>query len=344
MRCMARLFVCLALFMLVTAPARASVMWRGDFQSGDLSQWTSKETVGGRLTVVTDPVPPGDTYALRAVVKQGDVVYGGTRNEVDYETDRPGEGDDRYYHWQTMFPSDFQAADYWQLFTQWHQYVNGGSPPLALMVWGENIKLGNNLDHYFWSTPLVRGVWHDFIIHVKWSSDPSVGGVELWYEGQQVLPFSNAATLYPHDTVYLKQGLYRKNIITQDQTVYHAGMTVATQFSDVLPPPPPPPVVMPPVVDAGAPPVVDAGAPDAPDAGSPGVDAGTSPVTDPGAVTTPITTSEPDAGTTSSPAPSPGGELHASAHTGCSSSGDAVLLPALLAAAWLMRHRWAKSG
>jgi hypothetical protein len=235
MRRIASLLVCSATVLLSGTKALAEVIWKGDFQTGDLSQWTEVETDNpNRLAVIPTTAPEGYRYSLMTVVTESDLVNNGHRTEVDYLTDKPQEGEERYYHWKTYFPNNYKSDNVWQIFTQWHQYTAGGSPPLAIMVWGENIQLGNNLDHYYWTTPLVRGVWHDFIIHVVFSSDASKGGVEVWYDGQHALGLSHGATLFPQDTVFLKQGLYRSPSITWDQVVYNAGMTVGTTLNDVL--------------------------------------------------------------------------------------------------------------
>jgi uncharacterized protein (TIGR03382 family) len=319
---MVRLVVCAALLGSARA-ALAEVIWRGDFQTGDRTQWTSMEAVStSRLQIVSTPVPDGYDYALETTVKQGDTVFGGDRSELDYETDRPREGDERYYHWKTYWPADYQTADYWQLFTQWHQYVSGGSPPLAFMAWGEKIQLGNDQDVYFWNAPLERGVWHDFVFHVIWSSSSSTGAIELWYDGQHELPLTHTATLFSGDTVCVKQGLYRKNLISWDQTVFHCGMTVATQLSDVMTSTTP--------ADGGVEPT-DAGT-HSTDAGHPSSDAGTRAV-DGGS-------SSADAGTVST-AKGSGGEVSdgPTPKQGCQSSGPATLAGLMLAAGLMMRRR-----
>jgi hypothetical protein len=64
--------------------ARAGVIWRGDFETGDLSQWSSKQIVSAdRLKVVSSPVTQGD-HAVRVEVRQGDNPIGasGNRNEL----------------------------------------------------------------------------------------------------------------------------------------------------------------------------------------------------------------------------------------------------------------------
>ncbi len=261
-------FVLVAVF-LSAVPAWGGVVWRGDFETGDRTQYSAAHMVSAdRLQVVTSPVSQG-RYALKATVRQGDnpINASGNRAELaylSYET----EGSEYYYRWRVMFATDYPSVRTWQLFTQWHHDGCCGSPPVEFYVYGEEIRLRVNGGSDVWTTQLVRGVWHEFVFRVKWSPDPNVGFVELWHNRERVLPRRNVATMYPGERNYLKLGLYRNSTITQVGVIYHDGFMQATQLADVLPPPPPPP-------DGGTP---DAGTPDAgtPDAGgSPAADAGT---------------------------------------------------------------------
>ncbi len=223
--------------------ARAEVIWRGDFSTGDLSQWSSKEAVSSdRLTVVPDPVD-GSRDVLKAFVVQGDnpIHSSGNRNELLYTGDDV-TGQERWYHWQTRWPADYASEPTWQVFTQWHQDTGGGSPPVEFFVNGETVYLRvqrDNPNGAVWTAPLERGRWHDFVFHVKWSSDPAAGWVELWYDGRLALPRHACATMFPGTGVYLKQGLYRSASISPTQTIFHTGMVVGTTLDDVVPPPAP---------------------------------------------------------------------------------------------------------
>src|SRR3954447_3624003 len=90
--------------LVVSGVASAKVVWRGDFETGDLSQFSTKEMVSAdRLQVVT--VDPRDgKYALMATVKQGDDPIGasGNRNEMTVQSNE-SEGDEYYYRWSTKF-------------------------------------------------------------------------------------------------------------------------------------------------------------------------------------------------------------------------------------------------
>ncbi|MFL5420701.1 MAG: polysaccharide lyase [Myxococcales bacterium] len=246
---MKRIFVALIGLLCLSTAARASVVWRGDFETGDITQWNHFEGLGARFTVVPSPVREGQ-YALRTEVRQGDIASNGTRNELDYMLQQ-GEGTDLYYSWSTMFPAEYPNTAGFQVFTQWHQQQNiGNAPPVVFHIANGQLRFTNNVTGTMvWSAPLVRGVWHDFIAHIKWSSNASVGFCELWYNGQHVASRTFGATLFPGTWVYLKQGLYRDNSIAPTAVVFHDGMTVATALDDVLPPPapatPPPPATPP---------------------------------------------------------------------------------------------------
>jgi hypothetical protein len=255
---------------LVASQARASVVWRGDFESNDLLQWSRVDGLASRLTIVSSPVRQG-SFAMRVELHSGDLASNGTRNELVRQVAET-EGMDRYYAWSTMFDASYPIENKWQVFTQWHHSGCCGSPPLEFDVYGQTLSLDRNPPDNsgtvaMWSTPLVRGVWHDFVMHVLWSSSPDLGFIELWYDGQKVIAGKAMQTLFPGQVNYLKQGLYRDSSISAVGVVYHDGMTMGTTLADVAPQlvaPPPPPPPPPPSPDAGTP---DAGTPDA---GSPG--------------------------------------------------------------------------
>ena len=218
-------------------PTGASVVWRGDFETGDHSQWDRMQMVSSdRLQLVTSPLRQG-RYALKATVRLGDdpINSSGNRNELVKMTREP-VGSEYYYRFNTMFASDFPSVRTWQLFTQWHHEGSSGSPPVEFYVYGEEMRLniGGDPGVIVWKAPLVRGQWQDFILHVKWSPEATVGFVELYHNGQLVLPKRYIATQFPGMLNYLKVGLYRSDTVTQTGVVYHDGWTMARELADVL--------------------------------------------------------------------------------------------------------------
>lgn len=253
-------FLKLAPVLLLPALASASTVWKGDFETGDLSQWSRAQSVAAdRLQIVSDVTREG-SKALKVTVRQGDnpIAASGNRNEVLYLTEE-AQGSEYYYKWSTLFPENYPIANTWQLFAQWHQEGCCGSPPLEFYVVGQELHLraGGSEGKIIWTGPLVRGQWNDFVLHVKWSSDPRVGFVELYRNGELVAPKTYAATQFGGERNYLKLGLYRDNSISQVGVVYHDGFAMGTTLEDVMPPPPaaPAPDPVPPAVSLPTPPV-----------------------------------------------------------------------------------------
>ena len=213
----------------------AEPLWSGDFETGDLSQWSPKlDVMAGttdRLVVVDEPVREG-RHALRATVKYGDLVSLGSRAEVVLAEPKFREGDERWFHWYTLFPPEFATSPSWMVFTQWHS--NAVSVPLAFSLHGEVLSfrlMGLEYDQAgqwdkgtLWKAPLQRGKWNEYLLHAKFSARSDVGFVELWVDGVPVVPRTMHATLPPGDSVYLKMGLYRDRSISWDQSLYHDGM------------------------------------------------------------------------------------------------------------------------
>jgi Polysaccharide lyase len=222
---------------LTAAPAGAGVVWRGDFESGDRSQYSAAHMVSAdRLQVVTSPVAEG-RYALKATVRQGDdpINASGNRAELVYLTYEP-VGSEYYYRWKVMFAADYPSVRTWQLFTQWHHDGCCGSPPVEFYVNGETVylRVGGSGGTVVWSSPLVRAQWQDFVFHVKWSSDARVGFIELYHNGQLVVPKRYLATMFSGTTNYLKVGLYRNSTISPVGVVYHDGWIQGRSLQDVL--------------------------------------------------------------------------------------------------------------
>ncbi|AEI62722.1 polysaccharide lyase [Corallococcus macrosporus] len=232
-----------ALVSLIPAFASADVVWKGDFETGNTSQWTRSQSVSNsRLQVVTDVVREG-RYALKATVRQGDDPIGasGNRNELLYISQEQADST-WYYKWSTLFPADYPLDDGWQVFAQWHQMGCCGSPPVEFYVRGEemHLRVGGVKGQVLWTAPLNRGDWHDFVLQVKWSSDAKKGFVQLWHNDEVVVPKTFIATQFGKELNYLKLGLYRDDAIRPEASVYHDGFTMASTLEAVMPPPPAP--------------------------------------------------------------------------------------------------------
>ncbi|WP_224364960.1 polysaccharide lyase [Hyalangium versicolor] len=325
-------FLRLLPFLLVPTLASASTLWKGDFETGNLSQWSRQQSVSSdRLLVVSDVVREG-RYALKATVKKGDnpISASGNRNELLYLS-RETPGKEYFYKWSTLFPQNYPTSNTWQVFAQWHQDGCCGSPPLEFYLTGEEMRMrvGGSSGKILWRAPLVRGQWNDFVLHVKWSASSKEGFVELYKNGQLVVPKTLVATQFGSEKNYLKLGLYRDASISQTASVYHDGFAMGSTLEDVMPAPVTPPVAtpVPETPPSSTPPVAEQ-----PDTTPPTTGIGTTPV-----VTPPLsnTTTLPD-GTGQEP-----GDFGQPQGCGASASGGMPVIAAgvLVALALLMRRR-----
>ena len=244
------------------AAQQSDLIWTGDFETGASSlsgncsagqdQWCSRQTVRSQqIQTVASPSVQG-RYAARFEVKFGDVYnnYSDSRSLMTGPTTLwENEGNERWYRWQAMWPADWVGSyPKWDelanpdarspagSLVEWHHDANGGvesgSAPLYLGADDSNLWLC--LVDQATSTcrerpnlmPLQRGHWHDFVLHAKWSSDPSVGYLEIWIDGVLVMPKHLTSTMYPGMRNYLIVGLYRNGEIGDPNLLYPNGTHV----------------------------------------------------------------------------------------------------------------------
>ncbi|OKH69928.1 hypothetical protein EB72_26750 [Mycobacterium sp. SWH-M1] len=242
--------------------AVSQTMFTGDYSTGDFSQWSSVQNKSYNgpgadyrptysATVVSDPVKG---RAARFEVRAGDWpgFAGGERSDVGSDQNQTGgtEGQVRWYRFSTMFDPTFPQnhADLgWGVTNGWHPDSSVGS---AGFEWGVGARNGfwslvvdeqtrpgvYVRDYTVFETPLDVGRWHDVVMQVKWSTDPTVGWIRLWHNGVRQLFAGGSdtlalSTLVPGSTnCYYKEGYYRE-AMQPTGIVYHAGFRAAIDES-----------------------------------------------------------------------------------------------------------------
>jgi hypothetical protein len=83
----------------------------------------------------------------------------------------------------------------------------------------------------------TTGVWIKWVIHVKFSSNPSTGFYEIYKDDALVLPkFSPpGGTLYPGLSSYHKHGLYCDPANTGVRTVWQDDWRIGRTYESVTP-------------------------------------------------------------------------------------------------------------
>lgn len=253
------------------AQAPGSIRWRGDYETGDFLQWEavqascrggaySRSDVGDSCaSVVASPARQGrfaGKFVVRPLAGLRSTRLGGERAEVYVGEALSGgyEGQEWYYAWSTMFPAQgnvdgfsTETADF-NVFTDWHNADGscGGNVVLGIDAASTRdprvyfllarrdladctVVLGRRKYH----VPLRYDHWYDFVIHVKWSSDPSRGFVEAWVDGQPWGTRLTGATMLNARGAYWKQGFYRAMWQGGTNTVVHDGARRGTTFESV---------------------------------------------------------------------------------------------------------------
>ena len=236
------------------APSTPGLLWSGDAETGDLSQYQAEPTnsVGGTPPVVETTVVRDGRYAialgLTGATTTSDGICCGSRNELLPKFRDLQEGDELWFGFSTYLAAGFPTDAGWQLITQFKQNFDG-SPPLGLYVEEGRYKVEGGYGHPSGPRPFMiplgpasSGQWVDWVWHVKFSSDPGVGFVEVWQNGQPVVPrfAPRSGTLYPgtgdRAGSYVKTGPYREQTITAPATLYLDGWKIGTSRAAVARP------------------------------------------------------------------------------------------------------------
>ena len=297
-----------------TNPAGAANFTEGSCSASTTGQFPQPSDGSGRYQLTSTPPGNRTDTVLKINLQHNDLwLVDWTRNELDAVEETPGtatywtEGDDRFFGWSTWFdPVSFASYSCgsaacsdnpWNVFSQFHQAGDGNPPPMGFVLRKSDTQVGkyqmqfgtkdkydeddtNEHIQFKWDT-LPTGVWNDFVLHVHFSRDSSIGVVELWYgtnggaKTQLTLSCPDSSgtprnlktcttpTLYtwpaPGDynyydqesysprvpgtamPNYFVQGLYRQNDILDNVTVYHSNLILGRSFGDVTGGTQPPP-------------------------------------------------------------------------------------------------------
>jgi hypothetical protein len=229
---------------LVCIGASAEVLFKADFETGDLSQWSttgtrSQNATPGNVQVVTDIVQEGK-YAGKFTIHEDDVFndrqlrvqVGGPRVTVE-------EGSDTYmsfYMYMAEAPKDRDNFFYWEgnppprynnVMTWWVEPKEGDG---AIIKYGTG-NLGRNGTH--WEADFPIGKWHQVTMHIHWSEDPEKGNTRLWFDGALVLD-KKLKTKGPESVYFCQPGIHRSPHRPSVDTIYFDNFILADTLEEVL--------------------------------------------------------------------------------------------------------------
>lgn len=208
------------LIALAAPPASAAIVWTGDFETGDLSQfnYVLNGNVDGNAyaSVMQDIVLQGD-YAAR-IELHDDAVWPNGLRRVELQhlpaAARTAEGATTCFAWSFYLPEALpqdpgHTLGYWESQNSYQQMM-------AFNTNGQSIRFITQQPQYteHWSADgvLTPGEWHRIAMCVLWSEDPGTGLVHVWFDGEQVVTAAEAKTLADGNPHFAQIGLLRGNI------------------------------------------------------------------------------------------------------------------------------------
>lgn len=192
------------------ATAAHAPRWRGDFETGDLLQWSYLLNPRG-LSVVDAPVAQG-RHAARVEITERDLWPNGlNRVEVEYKPPRAtlAEGQRSCFAWRFFLPAALSDArhqiGYWESYPSYKQIM-------SVEVRGEAISFITRLPaervHWTASAAVTPNAWHQLATCAVWSADPARGAVDVWFDGKQVVTRGPARTLFDNPN-FVQIGILR---------------------------------------------------------------------------------------------------------------------------------------
>jgi len=211
-------FASALLVALAALPASAAIVWTGDFETGDLSQFNFvlNEDIDGNVyaSAVQDLVLQG-AYAARIELHNDAVWPNGLRRvELQHLPDaaRTAEGATTCFAWSFQLPEALpedpgHTLGYWESQNSYQQMM-------AFNTNGDDIRFitqqPSYTEHWNAQDVLTAGVWHRIAMCVLWSE--GVGTVDVWFDGEQVVTEAEAKTLADGNPHFAQIGLLRGDV------------------------------------------------------------------------------------------------------------------------------------
>ena len=234
-----------ALALCATVSASAEILFKADFETGDLSQWSKTGTRGQNATprkiqVVTDIVQEGK-YAGKFTIHEDDVFnaqqlrvqVGGPKVTVEEGSDtymsfylymaEPPKDRDNFFYWEGTPPPKYDNVMTW-----WVQPKTGGSGTLISYGTG---NLGRDGTH--WEADFTIGKWHQLAMHIHWSENKDKGNTRLWFDGVLVLD-KKLKTKGAESVYFCQPGIHRSPHRPSIDSIYFDNFILADTLEDVM--------------------------------------------------------------------------------------------------------------
>ncbi|MBN1508228.1 MAG: polysaccharide lyase [Sedimentisphaerales bacterium] len=202
---------------------RRGLLFESDFENGNLEGW---QPSGNTPAIVQGPARSGK-HAMRTSLDR-------QKDRFSYRTEVSGPraeiGKEYWYGFSILLPEDYAPDHIWEIVAQWHGVPdfdageNWRNPVMALSTtnghWGwvsrwdakrntfESGMREYGGTHNYDLGPYQKGVWTDWVVHVKWSYRQD-GLLQVWKDGVKVIDQDGPNAFNDKDGPFFKMGLYK---------------------------------------------------------------------------------------------------------------------------------------
>jgi Polysaccharide lyase len=221
---------------------RRGLLFQSDFEGNDLKGWK----VSGNAPTVDRHRARAGKQAMRTALDRG-------KDKVSYRTEVSGPraeiGKEYWYGFSILLPEDYHPDHIWEIVAQWHGVPdfdageNWRNPIMALSTtdgrwswvsrWDAKRNTFASGKRQYGGTrdydlgPYRKGVWTDWVIHIKWSYG-SDGLLKVWKDGATVIDVDGPNAFNDEHGPFFKMGLYkgwrdpdRPSDAVSRRTLYH---------------------------------------------------------------------------------------------------------------------------
>jgi Polysaccharide lyase len=206
------------------APARATVTWTSTFEKGDLSEWSpginaTKTLAGGvvrqNVQVLGEQVYTGK-FACKITVHPDDTFgqYNQDRVDIQHPSTLTGEGKDSWLSGHYYMPADAMMRNeigFYETKVTSSNVIDFWVAPKAGGVGGTTLSFGVGFlgATVLWTGDFEIATWHQIAVHVHWSQNATMGSVDFWLDGKQVVTGSKYKTKPDGNDLFYQTGLHR---------------------------------------------------------------------------------------------------------------------------------------
>jgi hypothetical protein len=240
---------------------RQGLIFSSDFENPELKGWRGS----GNSPIIARGLARAGKHAMRTSLDR-------SKDQCTYRTEVSGPradiGKEYWYGLSILLPEDYVPDRVWEIVAQWHgvpDFQAGETwrnPVMALFTTG---------GHWSWVTrwdakrntfrtgkreyggtrrydlgPYRRGVWTDWVVHVKWSYGPD-GFLQVWKDGRKVIDQNGPNAFNDAHGPFFKMGLYkgwrdpkRRSDAVNRRVLYHDEFRMGgagASYEDVAPGP-----------------------------------------------------------------------------------------------------------